>query len=157
MSYETSFNGIALLQQLEGCKLNPYLDSENIPTIGVGTTYYPDGTQVTMQDAAITQEQALNYLSFSLQSFENKINGNSALSAIIDKQCKFDALVCLIYNIGYAALLRSQCYQDLIGGDIHQAMCEWNWGEKQAKGLIIRRATERHLFCTGSYEIVDNY
>ena len=47
----------------EGLKLKPYLCSAGVPTIGIGSTIYPDGTRVTMLDKEITEEQANEYFS----------------------------------------------------------------------------------------------
>ena len=32
-----------IIKQYEGLRLKPYLDAVGVPTIGYGTTYYPDG------------------------------------------------------------------------------------------------------------------
>lgn len=39
----------------------PYLDTGKVPTIGYGTTRYPDGRRVSLRDPRITQDQALQY------------------------------------------------------------------------------------------------
>ena len=46
----------------EGFKSCPFLDSEGVPTVGCGTTIYPDGRRVTMQDECVTEAQALEYM-----------------------------------------------------------------------------------------------
>ena len=48
--------GIKLIKESEGFSAAPYLDPLGIPTIGFGTTYYPDGKKVTMEDPAISKE-----------------------------------------------------------------------------------------------------
>ena len=53
-----SDNGFNLLGELEGIVLRPYKDSVGIPTIGIGSTYYEDGTKVKMNDKYITKERA---------------------------------------------------------------------------------------------------
>ena len=50
--------GYLLIAQFEGLRLKPYLCSAGVPTIGYGSTFYPSGRKVTMQDKPITQETA---------------------------------------------------------------------------------------------------
>lgn len=59
-----------LLVQLEGCKLIAYLDDgkTGAPTIGIGTTHYPDGTAVQLGDTCKLQ-QAKSYLMFHLEKY----------------------------------------------------------------------------------------
>ena len=38
-----SQEGIALIKKFEGLKLNPYLCSAGVPTIGYGNTFYENG------------------------------------------------------------------------------------------------------------------
>lgn len=45
----------------EGYVATPYKDSVGVPTIGIGTTVYPDGKKVTMQDAPISRQLAEAY------------------------------------------------------------------------------------------------
>ena len=55
-----------IIKQFEGFRAAPYLDSASIPTIGYGTIEYPDGKAVTMNDPAVTAEQAEGFLSFEM-------------------------------------------------------------------------------------------
>ncbi len=43
----------------EGIALYPYKDIAGIPTIGIGCTYYEDGTPVKITDEPITEERAI--------------------------------------------------------------------------------------------------
>lgn len=51
-----------LIHKYEGFSANPYKDVAGIPTIGYGTTYYPNGMRVTMKDPSVTIGQAETYL-----------------------------------------------------------------------------------------------
>ena len=66
---KTGINGIALIKQFEGCRLEAYKDSAGIPTIGYGNTYYPDGTKVKIGDK-ITQQRAEELLQVLLPHYE---------------------------------------------------------------------------------------
>lgn len=53
----------------EGFSSPPYVPVKgDVPTIGFGATYYEDGRRVTMQDAPITRERALELASWHLSS-----------------------------------------------------------------------------------------
>jgi len=54
---KTSYIGVSLIKRFEGLKLNAYLCSANVPTIGYGNTYYPNGVKVKLGDK-ISQEKA---------------------------------------------------------------------------------------------------
>ena len=49
---------IEFIKEKEGFSSEPYLDSVKKPTIGFGTTYYPDGTKVAMTDVSISKAEA---------------------------------------------------------------------------------------------------
>jgi GH24 family phage-related lysozyme (muramidase) len=59
---------IKLIQYFEGLSLTSYLCSAGVPTIGWGTTRYPDNKKVSLSDPAISKEQARVYLMHELES-----------------------------------------------------------------------------------------
>ena len=56
---KTGKAGIEMIKAFEGFRGTPYKCSAGVPTIGYGATFYPGGKKVTMTDAAITEEQAV--------------------------------------------------------------------------------------------------
>ena len=64
----------ALIKEFESFRANPYLDSEGIPTIGYGTTSYPDGRKVTMNDSPVTQDVADTYFQHHVDQFSDHIS-----------------------------------------------------------------------------------
>lgn len=105
----------AELKQSEGLRIKPYLCPAGVPTIGYGSTIYPNGRKVTLKDPSITQEKAEEIFNWHLDLFEKDVKhllGVNILSmGIIDirkpeikspdvAQNRFDALVSLAYNIG---------------------------------------------------------
>ena len=58
---QASQEGIDFLMNEEGCVLHPYKDQVGISTIGIGNTYYEDGTRVKMTDAPITKDRAIYF------------------------------------------------------------------------------------------------
>ena len=72
-----SSNCFDLIKSEEGCILHPYYDKAGVPTIGWGTTRYPNGVRVKMTDPPRTQPEVDAYLvhdvgvvSFELNEFD---------------------------------------------------------------------------------------
>lgn len=92
-----SDKGIKFLAKEEGMVLHPYLDAAGIPTIGVGCTYYTDGTRVKMTDPPITEAEAVMLFRTILQHYEKAVWSNTRDDI---NQNQFDALTSLCFNIG---------------------------------------------------------
>ena len=144
-----SDNGFNLLAELEGVVLHPYKDSAGIPTIGIGSTYYEDGTKVTMKDKAITKERAIQLAKNVVKSFEVRVNKSIVVPMT---QNQFDAMVLLCYNIGESGFARSSVVKNFNAGNLQKAADSfllWNKaGGVVSKGLTNRREKERELFLT---------
>jgi lysozyme len=97
---KTSDNGINFLVLEEGLRLKPYLDSRGKPTIGIGSTFYEDGTPVRITDKPISRIRAIQLFQNVLKKFEQTLNAY-IFSHITQNQ--FDALISLVYNIGTTA------------------------------------------------------
>ncbi|HET8689324.1 MAG TPA: lysozyme [Methanosarcina sp.] len=136
-----------LIKSKEGLSLKPYLCPAKIPTIGYGTTQYPNGTKVTMKDKPITQSQAEAYLSHDIQQAEKDV---LSLVKVPLKQGQFDALVDFVYNLGSGALQNSTLLKKINVKDFTGASDEFpKWvhaGGIILNGLVTRRATERAWF-----------
>ena len=139
--------GLNLIESFEGCVLHPYLDAVKIPTIGIGTTVYPDGKKVTMKDPAITKEQAYTFLRSHIDK-DCSLVEQMVKVAINDNQ--FAALVSFAYNCGTAVLSTSTLLKRLNAGDYQNAANEFlKWdhaGGVVLAGLTKRRQAERALF-----------
>ena len=144
---QLSSNGFRLLGELEGIVLKPYRDSVGIPTIGIGSTYYEDGTKVRMADKPITTERAIQLAKNVVKSFEAKVNEVILLPMT---QNQFDAMVLLCYNIGKSGFARSSVVRHFNLGNIQRAADSfllWNKaGGRVVQGLVNRRNKERSLF-----------
>jgi len=62
----------SLIRKYEGCKLKAYHCSANVATIGVGNTFYEDGSKVQMGDT-ITQERADRLFIILLDQFAARL------------------------------------------------------------------------------------
>lgn len=138
----TGQKGIDLIKHFEGEKLKAYLCPANVPTIGVGSTYYEDGSKVKIGDI-ITAERSTNLLKNTVRIFELIVNRNLTRTVT---QNQFDALVSFCFNCGSSETLFKLVNENspLLG--------EW-WknhyitgGGVKLKGLIIRRAAEYELY-----------
>ncbi len=131
----------------EGLELKPYLCPAKIPSIGYGSTSYPDGTRVTMQDKPITKARAIEILNYDLIRFEGYVNSYVKVPLT---QNQFDALVDFTYNLGPGNLQSSTLLRKLNAGDYAGASAEFpSWvkgGGKVLPGLVTRRAKEQALF-----------
>lgn len=142
--------GIELLKFFEGFRSKPYLDTANppVPTIGYGSTYYEDGTKVTMQDAPIDEARASSLFNTIVKRFEKEVMGLTTGCNLNDNQ--ISALTAFAYNIGVGNLSTSTLLKLIKSGDFNGASDQFpRWdksGGKVTKGLVIRRFSERALF-----------
>lgn len=145
---ETSSKGIALIKEFESFRKTPYLCAAGVPTIGWGTTRYPDKKVVTLADKDITEAVGDMYLHHDLTTFENAVN--KALTIPI-QQCQFDACISLCYNIGQGNFASSTLVKMLNAGTapdlIAPQFLRWDKAKgKSLAGLTRRRKAEMNLF-----------
>lgn len=96
--------GLAIITQYESFRSKPYLCPAGVPTIGYGTTRYPNGKAVTLADAPITKEVALQYKLHTLGYMERAVR--SMLKVTLSDN-RYSAIMSLVYNIGVGAFSRS--------------------------------------------------
>ena len=137
-----SQNGINLIKQFEGCRLEAYKCPAGVWTIGYGHT----GSDV-VSGKKITQEQAENLLKQDLIVHCNNV---SKLVKVKLNQNQFDALVSFEYNVGYGNFSSSTLLKLLNKGDYTGAAGQFErWvyaGGKVLEGLKNRRKAEKELF-----------
>ena len=139
---KTGSNGISLIKQFEGCRLNAYPDpaTGGAPwTIGYGHT----GNDVR-PGMVWTQVQADSALISDLAQCERAI---SRLVKVTLTQNQFDAIVSFVFNVGSGNLQSSTLLRKLNSGDYRGAAEEFpRWNKAAGKvmaGLTKRRAAER--------------
>ncbi|WP_199508603.1 MULTISPECIES: lysozyme [unclassified Psychrobacter] len=154
---QLSSEGMAMINIYEGFRSKPYFDSVGKPTIGYGSTYYPDHTPVRMSDRPITQAEAARIKQAVInQDFSPAVN--MMFADEIERgeitQNMFDALISLVYNIGVRGLKGSSVYRNIKAGNYAKAadsFLPWNKGRINGRlevipGLVTRRQKERALF-----------
>jgi lysozyme len=143
---KTSPEGELLTKGFEALRLHAYQNKGDKPTIGWGTTVYPNGIKVKLGDTC-TVEQAEQYFQHDLLCFENEINKSLKVTL---KQNQFDAMVDHWYNTGGSntimAMVNSKTDIDTI--------CQW-WcthyiteNGKVLSDLVMRREKEAKLFAS---------
>jgi len=150
---QLSNNGLKLIMSFEGLDLKPYLDTAGVPTIGYGCIMYPSGHAVTMNDPAITQTQAMQYLEWEVNL---KVGTAKHLIQVDCTQNQFDALVSFAYNEGLGALRTSTLLRLFNSGDTQGAANQFLvWDKNRVNGVLVfnqgllnRRNAERTLFLT---------
>ena len=147
MSFTTSQAGIDLITSFEGCRLTAYQDSVGVWTIGYGHT------SGVYQGMTITEEEAIAFLRQDLKTAENAVNNNVTYGI---NQNQFDALVSFTFNVGTGNFTSSTLLKKLNAGDVNGAANEFDrWiyaGGQVLEGLVRRRAAEKQMFLSGSWE-----
>lgn len=137
-----SENGIRLIKNFEGCRLEAYLCPAKVWTIGYGHT----GSSVH-KGLKITQTYADSLLKTDLIVHCNNV---SKLVTVPLTQNQFDALVSFEFNVGYGALKSSTLLKLLNQKKYDAAAAQFDrWvyaGKMKLAGLVRRRAAEKKLF-----------
>ena len=141
--------GVNFLTELEGLKLNAYKCSAGVWTIGIGNTFYENGSKVKEGDV-ISKEQAYHLFYIVATKFEKVINENLKVKI---NQNQFNSLFCFVYNIGQTGFKNSTLLR-LVNinpndGNIAKQFLRWNKiAGKESRGLTNRRIKESSLYFT---------
>lgn len=135
-------NGIELIKQYEGCRLEAYRCPAGVWTIGYGHT------KGVREGQKVSREEAERMLREDLVYYENMVGMLVALPLVADQ---VSALVSLAYNIGVEALRKSTVLKLINAGakeaEVRKAWAMWNKaGGKVLPGLAKRREAELALF-----------
>ncbi len=138
-----TLRGRQRLTDREGKRLKAYLDTEGIPTIGVGhtTAAGPPSVKIGM---TITNEECDEILIRDLEKFENILN--KAIKVPV-KDHEFDALLSVMFNVG-PKFTTSTAIKRLNAGEsrirVAEAIIMWN----KPAVIVGRRSTEKSQFLT---------
>jgi len=131
--------GYKALHEREGLRLKPYLDTQGIPTIAMGNTFYENGSKVKMSDPALSKIEAEHLSKIIADRFATKVN--SLVKSNVN-QNQFNALVSLAYNIGLKGFENSTVLRKVNANPndkkIQDAFMMWT----KNKELIGRRKSE---------------
>ena len=154
---KASFHIKEFIKSKEGFFTKPYLCSSKVPTIGWGSTLYPNGVRVTLTDKEITKQRAQEIFDWHLSLFEKEVN--SLIVGINLSQNQFDALLSFAYNVGTdidqdnipeglgdSTLLKKVKINSL-DKSIEKEFLKWNKsGGVVSRGLTIRRQQEANIY-----------
>lgn len=141
--------GLELIKRAEGLRLEPYLDSAGIPTIGIGSIHDSMGNRVTMLTPAISPHEAFDLL--ARDASKAWVGVNSLFYSVALNDHQLSALLDFAYNLGLGALQRSTLRQEILRGVV-PPMQSWTvWclcGRplRQSAGLYARRLREYQVF-----------
>lgn len=130
----------------------------DVPTIGNGTTVYPDGTRVKMSDPAITRKQAFEYLKAHIDKDAQRFN-KTILNVPIS-QTEYDVYMDFTYQYGTGAWSQSSMLRNLKQGK-YKAACDsllkYKYVAKRDCSIrknncygVWTRQLERHSKCMGA-------
>lgn len=147
-------DAIDLIKEFEGFRSVPYNDGMNVPTIGYGATFYPDGVKVQYSDPPITEARGEEILAYHLIYFwgtqESTIPFWNEMS-----DGKKGCLLSFSYNCGahffgsngYTTI--TGCLRDKRWNDVPNALLLYvNPGTAVEAGLRRRREAEIQLWNT---------
>lgn len=155
-----NLRGLQIIEDFEGLSLDPYICPAGVPTIGIGTTVYPDGTKVKMTDPKIDLESAIKFLENDLKYFQNVIDNFINKHGLYLGDNKFSALVSFAYNCGTSPIITEGklMHDGLINQDsekIKRAFMAYTKAtvikkgvakKVELPGLVRRRKAEMDLF-----------
>lgn len=130
----------------------PYLDGGGVPTIGFGTTVYPNGKRVSMKDQEITIDLARKMLDLHATKLWEEID-RLVRPPLNDNQ--MSALTSFAYNVGLGAF-RTSTLLRMINVNPHDLkitdqLARWNKDNgKIIRGLVNRRKAEALLYFTAA-------
>ena len=132
-------SGYKALHEREGLRLKPYLDTQGVPTIAMGNTFYKNGSKVKISDPALSKIEAEYLAKIISDRFASRVN--QLIKSNIN-QNQFNALVSLAYNIGLNGFENSTVLRKVNANPndktIQDAFMMWT----KNKELIGRRKSE---------------
>jgi len=133
-----------IAKPFEGLRLKPYLCPAGVPTIGFGSTSYPDGRRVTLADPPITLERAEELLEWEMRKSVSAALRHCPVLLLEDG--KWGAIADFVYNLGAGRLQASTLRRRINQRDWPEAVRElkkWIYGGgRKLPGLVLRREAE---------------
>ncbi|RLZ08775.1 lysozyme [Acinetobacter sp. 2JN-4] len=144
----------------EGFTAKPIIPTKgDVPTIGHGTTVYPNGVRVRMSDPAISREKGMYFLRYHMNKDADRFN-KTILNVPI-YQYEYDAFIDFTYQYGMGNWQKSSMLRNLKQGKYKQAcdsLLKYKYaagydcstpGNKRCAGVWTRQK-ERYKKCIGA-------
>lgn len=137
-----------LCKEFEGFRSKSYLCPAGVETIGYGSTRYPDGRKVKLDDPPITRNEAEEILRWQLER-EFLPGVLRACPSLISHPQALNAVVDFAYNLGVGRLQTSTLRRRINQGDwqgAREQLMRWvRGGGRVLPGLVRRRKAEAAL------------
>jgi lysozyme len=137
-----------LCKEFEGFRSKSYLCPAGVETIGYGSTRYPDGRKVKLDDPPIMRTEAEDILRWQLER-EFLPGVLRACPSLISHPQALNAVVDFAYNLGVGRLQTSTLRRRINQGDWQGAkeqLMRWvRGGGRVLPGLVRRRKAEAAL------------
>jgi lysozyme len=138
---------IELIRRWEGFSATPYLCPAGVPTIGFGSTHYPDGSAVQLTDPPVTGAQAERFLLLDL--YTERLPEVLKACPTLDTPGRLAAIIDFAYNLGVANLRASTLRKRILAedwDDVPNQLMRWRFaGGRELRGLVLRRKAEAEL------------
>jgi lysozyme len=138
---------IELIKRWEGFRSQPYLCPAGVPTIGYGSTKYPDGRAVQLTDSPVTRAEAERILLITL--YTEYLPAVLRQCPTIDTEGRLAAIVDFTYNLGERNLAASTLRKRILAEqweDVPAQLMRWRFaGGRELRGLVLRRQAEAAL------------
>jgi lysozyme len=136
--------GVALIKRSEGLRLDAYKDTGGVWTIGYGST------RGVHEGMTITPGEAERLLLEDISHHDI----NPLLNGCPTKQCQFDAMTSLAFNIGLerfrnSTVLKRHKLGNFMGAANAFLLWVYDNGRKEP-GLVKRREAERRIYLGGT-------
>jgi lysozyme len=141
-----SEDGYRVLHEREGLRLEAYLDTTGVLTIGLGHTSAA-GPPTVYQGMVITEEQAEQIFYNDAATFRDEVA--LAVTTVLT-QWEHDACCSFVFNVGSTNFLNSTFLQRLNAGDKPGAAEALLWWD-QPPEIVTRRNGEHREFVLGEY------
>lgn len=154
MSLQPNYEKLALIKkEFEGFKQNAYLDSGNVATVGLGSTYNFDKKRKVQIGDFVTWQTAVRWAELENQQKINEINQYIKVPL---NENQSTAIIDYVYNRGIGNFLKTQLDElinanpndlaigkEILGTGLRDRIGNLLWG------LGRRRRAEKHLYYTG--------
>lgn len=151
LTYVFNREGLELIKSFEGFYSCAYLCPAGIPTIGYGTTTYPEGGRVLLGDVC-TKAKAEIWLEADINRKQNKVAPSLRAIGVELTSNQYSALISLVYNVGEGVVINNaRSMNKAIRSGDYALMADTfllynKAGGKPLPGLVRRREAERALF-----------
>jgi lysozyme len=137
-----------LCRRFEGLHLKPYICPAGVPTIGWGTTRYPNGKPVSLSDPPISKDYADELLYTDLSRFHSDVLALCP-GLVGSPGSRIGAVVDFAYNLGSGRLKASTLRRRINERnwpEVKKELMKWvNAGGRPLRGLVLRRQAEANL------------